>query len=54
MEKYGGVPAKKIETIEEYYSKIVGNTEPTYGMSSKDKMDFLAQHRPELFDYSGV
>ena len=24
MEKYGGVPAKKIETIEEYYSKIVG------------------------------
>ena len=23
-------------------------------MSSKDKRDFLAQHRPELFDYSGV
>ena len=53
-EVWGGVPAKKIETIEEYYSKIVGNTEPTYGMSSKDKRDFLAQHRPELFDYSGV
>lgn len=49
-----GVPARKIETIEEYYSKIVDNTEPTYGMSSKDKRDFLVQHRPDLFEYSGT
>lgn len=47
MEKSGGVPAKKIETIDEYLIK--GDTVPTYNMSNKNKINYLKEHRPDLF-----
>lgn len=53
-EVWGGVPAKKIETVEEYFSKIVDDTEPTNGMSSREKREYLVQHRPDLFNNPGM
>ena len=48
-EIWGGIPAKKIETIDEYLRKIKGDTVPTFNMSNKSKIDYLKEHRPDLF-----
>lgn len=50
MEKSGGgFRQKKIETIDEYLRKIKGDTVPTYNMSNKNKINYLKEHRPDLF-----
>lgn len=43
-EVWGGIPAKKIETIEEYYQKIKGKTLATNGMSKEEKRKLLESH----------
>ncbi len=47
-EVWGGIPAKKIETIEEYYNKIKKDVLPTFGMSEKDKKEYIVKYKPEL------
>ena len=49
-EVWGGIPAKKIESIEEYYKKIKNELVPTYGMSSSEKIKYLKDNRPDLFE----
>ena len=49
-EVWGGVPARKIETIEEYYNKIKDVTVPTCNMPKDKKQAWLKEHKPELFD----
>ena len=46
---WGGVPAKKIETIEEYYIKVKDNCVPTFSMKNKDKRKYLLKNKPDLF-----
>lgn len=48
----GGVPAKKIETVEEYYQKIREHVVPTFGMSNEEKKNYLINNCPELFNDS--
>ena len=45
----GGVPAKQIETIEEYYSKIKNDCVPAFSMTEEEKRLYLFEHRPDLF-----
>lgn len=49
-EVWGGVPAKRIESIEEYCSKIQNDIVPTFGMSDRSKRDYLKYNRPDLFE----
>lgn len=50
MEPYGGgVPAKQIETIEEYLSKVKKDLVPTYSMNESQKRKYLMENYPELF-----
>lgn len=49
-EIWGGVPAKKIESIKEYYSKIQTDVVPTFSMSNEEKRIYLKYNMPELFD----
>ena len=49
-EIWGGVPARKIETIEEYYNKIKDVTVPTCNMPKDKKQAWLKENKPELFD----
>lgn len=46
---WGGVPARQIETIEEYCEKIQDDLVPTYSMQECEKRDFLKKNKPELF-----
>lgn len=46
----GGVPARRIESIEDYYEKIKDNTVPTFGFKNKEKLDYLHTHKPDLFE----
>lgn len=46
---WGGVPAKQIETIEEYCNKIQDHTVDTYSMNELEKMNYLHRYCPELF-----
>lgn len=46
---FAGVPARFIETIEEYYLKIKDNTVPLYSKNSIEKIEFLKKNKPELF-----
>lgn len=46
---YGGIPAKEIETIDEYYEKIKNNCFPTNGMCEKEKIKYLKENNPKLF-----
>lgn len=46
---WGGIPAKQIETLEEYYKKCSIQCVPTYSMSSLEKKKYLIEHKPELF-----
>lgn len=46
---WGGVPAKQIETIEEYLMKVKNACVPTYSMTTEQKLEFLREHKPELF-----
>ena len=49
-EIWGGVPARKIETVEEYYNKIKDVTVPTCNMPKDKKQAWLKENKPELFD----
>ena len=49
-EIWGGVPARKIETVEEYYDKIKDVTVPTCNMPKDKKQAWLKENKPELFD----
>ncbi len=49
-EVWGGVPAKKIETIMEYYEKNRTKTVPTNSMSNDQKRMYLAKKFPEWFE----
>lgn len=44
-----GVPARVIETIEEYYEKNKEKFVPTSGMSMREKKIYLEQNCKELF-----
>lgn len=46
---WGGVPARLIESINEYNKKIQGKTVPLYGKDCKTKNEYLKLHCPELF-----
>lgn len=48
-EVWGGVPAKKIETIEEYFNKIKNDMVPTFAMSNNQKRQYLEKNRADLF-----
>ena len=48
-EIWGGIPAKKIEDISEYYSKIKYQMIPTNGLSPIEKEKYLRDNKPELF-----
>ena len=44
---WGGVPAKKIETIGEYYEKNKNELDLTYGFSLKQKIDYFKKNKSE-------
>lgn len=46
---WGGIPAKQIETVEAYYTKIVSQCVPTYYMTMEEKKAYLQKYKPELF-----
>lgn len=46
---WGGVPAKQIETLEEYLSKVEDSCVPTNFLSDKEKKEYLIKNKPELF-----
>lgn len=47
----GGVPAKQIETVEEYYHKIADSTNvfDTFSLSGEEKKKMIAARKPEWF-----
>lgn len=45
----GGVPARLIENLDVYHKKIVGKTDPLFGLSNSEKESYLREHRRELF-----
>lgn len=47
---WGGVPAKQIETVDEYYDKIKSRIVPTFSMTSEEKIEYLKQYKSELFE----
>lgn len=47
---YGGIPAKFIESIDEYYEKVKNETCETFSMDSTQKKKYLLDNRSELFD----
>ena len=49
-EIWGGVPARKIETIDEYFNKVKDVTVPTCNMPKDKKQAWLKENKPELFD----
>lgn len=46
---WGGIPAKEIETIQEYWNKVKGELVPTYSMEESQKRAYLMKARPDLF-----
>ena len=48
-EIWGGVPARKIESVEEYLEKVKTKTVNTFNMPEKEKKEFLEANLPELF-----
>lgn len=46
---WGGVPARQIETIEEYAEKIKCDCVPTYSMTQQEKQAYLKENKPSLF-----
>lgn len=46
---WGGVPAKQIETIDEYLMKIKPYCVPTFSMNESEKKAYLLKNNPELF-----
>lgn len=46
---WGGIPAKQIETIDEYSQKIQDDLVPTFSMSTEQKYEYLKAHKPDLF-----
>lgn len=45
----GGVPAKQLETIDEYYLKNKNDCVPAFSMTEEEKRLYLLEHRPDLF-----
>lgn len=45
----GGIPARKIETVEEYYDKVKSKVVPTYSLSEVEKLSYLKRNCSELF-----
>ena len=45
---WGGVPAKQIETIDNYYSKNSGSLLKTYSLSSKEKREITEKLMEEI------
>ena len=48
-EVWGGIPARRIESIKEYYDKVKNATVPTNGLSISEKKEYLQKNKPELF-----
>lgn len=46
---WGGVPAKQIETIQEYLVKVKFDCVPTFSMSEREKEKYLLHNKPDLF-----
>lgn len=46
-----GIPARVVESIEEYAEKKVGACVPTMKMTNNEKKNYLLKYRPELFDF---
>ena len=47
---WGGVPAKYIENIEEYFNKVENDLDETYSLSEKEKIEYLKENHKELFN----
>lgn len=47
---WGGIPARQIETIEDYAHKVNQQCVPTYSMTREEKYNYLKKFRPELFE----
>lgn len=45
-----GVPAKYVETVQEYYEKVKYDTLPTFAVTSVEKKEILKKERPQWFD----
>lgn len=48
---WGGVPARRIETVEEYYEKIKDKVVPTFNMCEREKREYLLKYRPNIMDF---
>lgn len=48
---WGGIPARQIETIEEYAEKAKTQCVPTYSMDAKQKLAYLKENMPSLFKW---
>jgi acetyltransferase-like isoleucine patch superfamily enzyme len=44
----GGIPARFIESIEDYAKKIISDTVPVNGMSGKEKREYVKKYRSDL------
>lgn len=48
-EIWGGIPARKISTIDKFIAKLVDFDCPTYGLPSLEKKKYLKKKKPEWF-----
>lgn len=48
-EIWGGVPAKYIESIFDYYKKVKDRLYDTFSMNNDEKIQFLKENNPDLF-----
>lgn len=46
----GGVPARVIESVDEYYEKIKNDCVPAFSMSNAQKREYLEKIKPEWFE----
>lgn len=46
---WGGVPAKRIESVEEYYEKVKGSCIPTFSMTGTEKEEYIRKKYPSWF-----
>lgn len=45
---YGGIPARKIETIEEYCKKYRNDGLPCFGLSMQEKKKIIMEQKPDI------
>ncbi|WAW14154.1 acyltransferase [Peptostreptococcus equinus] len=50
-EIWGGVPAKRIKSVYEFYKKNKEDVVPTFGMGNNEKREYLLKNRSDLFEF---